>query len=113
MELSNIPGVGAKKAQRLNEVGINTAEDLASFDLRTLREDLPGWTRDGLRKAKQDARRVLAKQGVSFEKAPYGDGKANRKAPRRAAAESAPVPAARPAAKKARAPFWKRVLGKA
>lgn len=70
MSLTDIQGVGPKKVNALTGAGYGTLEALAAFDAR--KDAVPeGLTGDFMRRARDDARRVLRAQGKSFEKAPY------------------------------------------
>lgn len=86
MELTQVPRIGPQKAARLSELGITNAEALAKLDMRTVTNIPQGWTKDGLRRAKQEARTILEAQGIGYERAPY---------------HTAPNPAK---------PWWKKIL---
>lgn len=87
-ELKDIKGLGPAKIARLQAAGITDLRGLAELDLRT-HPDV-GVGTEVLKKAKQQARRLLEKEGQTFETAPYGEGQTDKPARKRPTAKAVP-----------------------
>lgn len=70
MELTDVPGVGAAKAERLRSAGIRTVKQLAEIDLRQNPDT--GIGPDVLKRAKNAARKLCDQEGIAYQKASYG-----------------------------------------
>lgn len=60
VELTNVKGVGASAASKLNDAGIETVEELAALDLR--QQDVEGLSSENLANLRDNADRLLEAQ---------------------------------------------------
>lgn len=90
MRLTDVNGLGPAKAAKLEAAGIGTVQALAELDLR--RPVDVAISPEVLRRCKQEARRLLDRQGVGYRKAAY----AGRPGPGMPSAPAAPAPTGAP-----------------